>query len=392
MDLFSSCKNCKRCRRRRRNLSPRDADDENNDDVIKTGNTSRRGRVVVDVDNGGGSGCCSAAVMYFYAGSRTGNGAGGPEIGSGRRRPDGGRSRVKFGAETEIASSSPPAPAVDGDRTGSSFGGGGSSNELPVVTSILKNSSGDSPASNSSGSRRGRSPASGQSPSVIRSSSSSTAISGPCPEKRASFNEAVDVIVADDSGRPIVADHIRLKRGPEDDTTDAASPTSGRRRTAGPPPSACRRPAPVMMVYPPASRCRHAFSLASADVQRRPDGSKYLRAVIRPTLEAAVASTTVDGGPAGGGGGVDPASTGCRRPPGLDERLVVRAAGRGSRLIVGAYRPEPLGDGTNYLRQYIDRFRLPHIIETRTIRANLAPTGVLVVTASINDSSDTDSD
>jgi len=88
------------------------------------------------------------------------------------------------------------------------------------------------------------------------------------------------------------------------------------------------------MVFPPASRCRHAFQLASTDVERRPDGSRYLRAVIRP---AAVS----DGGVGDDG----------RQIRSADERVVVRAAGRGSRLVVGAYRPEPLGDGTNYLRQ-----------------------------------------
>jgi len=42
--------------------------------------------------------------------------------------------------------------------------------------------------------------------------------------------------------------------------------------------------------------------------------------------------------------------------------------------------------------QYVDRFLLPHAIETTTIQANRAPTGDLVVTAAINDSSEEDSD
>jgi len=40
----------------------------------------------------------------------------------------------------------------------------------------------------------------------------------------------------------------------------------------------------------------------------------------------------------------------------------------------------------------VDRFALPHAIETTTIQANRAPTGDLVVTATINDSSEEDSD
>ena len=42
--------------------------------------------------------------------------------------------------------------------------------------------------------------------------------------------------------------------------------------------------------------------------------------------------------------------------------------------------------------QYIDRFSLPHAIETQTIRADMQPTGVLVITAAINESSDTDTE
>ena len=42
--------------------------------------------------------------------------------------------------------------------------------------------------------------------------------------------------------------------------------------------------------------------------------------------------------------------------------------------------------------QYVDRFSLPRVIETQSIRADMQPTGVLVVTAAINESSDTDTD
>jgi len=148
-------------------------------------------------------------------------------------------------------------------------------------------------------------------------------------DKRASFNEAVDVIEADDSGRPVVADSVRLKRSPELNKSTVVHATTnsapGQRRP---------KQAFAKMVFPPASRCRHAFQLASTDVERRADGSRYLRAVIRPAADV----ETADGG--------DGWQTRAQ-----DERVIVRAAGRGSRLVVGAYRPEPLGDGTNYLRQ-----------------------------------------
>jgi len=40
------------------------------------------------------------------------------------------------------------------------------------------------------------------------------------------------------------------------------------------------------------------------------------------------------------------------------------------------------------INQYVDRFPLPYAIETTSIQANRAPTGDLVVTAAINDSSE----
>ena len=215
------------------------------------------------------SDCCAAAAMYFYAAQRR------------QRQP-----------EVDVA------PLERSELTVSTGSSG-------TRASILKKSD-ESPISVSTGRR------------------------SPCVgDKRASFNEAVDVIVADDSGRPVVADSVRLKRSPEVDNSAVVHATTnsaaGQRRA---------KQAFAEMVFPPTSRCRHAFQLASTDVQRRPDGSRYLRAVIRPAADH-------DGNSVNDG----------RQTTSCDERVVVRAAGRGSRLVVGAYRPEPLGDGTNYLRQ-----------------------------------------
>jgi len=127
----------------------------------------------------------------------------------------------------------------------------------------------------------------------------------PCvTEKRASFNEAVDVIVADQTGRQVVADSVRLKRSPEVDTS-AVTSSDG---TAG----QCRaKQAFAEMVFPSASRGRHAFQLASTGVERRADGSRYLRAVIRPAAEQSGRNGASDRQP-------------CRGA--CDERVVVRAA------------------------------------------------------------------
>jgi len=65
------------------------------------------------------------------------------------------------------------------------------------------------------------------------------------------------------------------------------------------------------------------------------------------------------------------------------ESIFVRTARGGTRLLVGAYRPEPLGDGTNYLRQFVDRYRLPHAIDVLSVKANLGDD--LVITAQLFD-------
>jgi len=258
MDLFS-CNNCKRCRRRRTTSSGDETDRPTEVDGRHRHSTNlRRERITIIND------CCAAAAMYFYAAPRR-SGRGG------RRQP-------------EVVDTAP----IDSLEMTASAGHTGCKR-----TSILKKSGDENPISV---------PVGGRSPSVA--------------DKRASFNEAVDVIVADDDGRPVVADSVRLKRSPELDSSSAVTTDSaaGQRRA---------KQAFAKMVFPPASRCRHAFQLASTDVERRADGSRYLRAVIRPAED--------------------------RQDD--DQRVIVRAAGKGSRLVVGAYRPEPLGDGTNYLRQ-----------------------------------------
>jgi len=257
---------CNNCKRcRRRTYSY--GDDDNDADRRRRGTNLRRERITVND-------CCAAAAMYFYAA---------------QRRAGGDRQRQ------------PPLESLELTLSTGTSGG--------ARASILKKPGDESPLSV---------------PAVVGARRSPLVL-----EKRASFNEAVDVIVADDSGRPVVADSVRLKHSPEVDSTAVVHASTdgaaGQRRA---------KQAFANMVFPPASRCRHAFQLASTDVERRADGSRYLRAVIRPAE---------DGDIGRGNGG--------RQTRTHDERVVVRAAGRGSRLVVGAYRPEPLGDGTNYLRQ-----------------------------------------
>lgn len=188
--------------------------------------------------------------------------------------------------------------------------------------SILKNAAGDSPTND-----------------VTKRHSSS----GSAGEKRARFKEAVDVIVHDHHGNAIVKDRVRLKPSVE----CAATTPSERDRVQLF--SACDK------VSRTVARGQGAFSLQSMRIERMHDGRRFLRLVV--VLDEAFTQRSIH----------------------------VCTANGGSRILVGAYRPEPLGDGTNYLRQYVDRFQLPHPIDSLSIKGELDAYGELIITAPLFD-------
>jgi hypothetical protein len=165
-------------------------------------------------------------------------------------------------------------------------------------------------------------------------------------ERRARFKEAVDVIVHDNHGNAIVMDRVKLKAAADDDCNSAR-----------PPPGECDskhlcddRASSAL------ARRRSVFSMRSMRVEVDGSGRKSLRLIV--ALGEAFSERTIH----------------------------VCTARGGSRILVGAYRPEPLGDGTNYLRQYIDRFHLPHPVDALSIHAELDPrSGELVITAPLFD-------
>lgn len=161
-------------------------------------------------------------------------------------------------------------------------------------------------------------------------------------EKRARFKEAVDVIIHDNHGKTIVKDRIRLK--PSVDC--AVTPGERDRKQLF---SADDRASRAV------ARGQGAFSLKSMRMERKNDGRRCLRLVVA----------------------LDEAFT--------ERSIHVCTANGGSRILVGAYRPEPLGDGTNYLRQYVDRFQLPHPIDALSIKGELDQNGELVITAALFD-------
>jgi hypothetical protein len=372
MDFFT-CSNCERSRRR----NSSSGDEENDDATIST-----RQRATLRRGSGGGAAasgcnrislCCATAVMYCYAARwrREGRSRSSKTTGSSRR----GATAQWSSSEGLVASAGnlelPQLHHSSSPKTRTT------TSSSPVRGSILKNSSSSSDFGGyainagacASGLTESLSSADNVSIPNIRRSAS--------PDKRASFNEAVNVIVADETGRQIVADSVRLKPpsscNDEDDDQrdnnrrrtrsrrgDSKSPTSGSGGSGGRKTESrnAKRQHYPTYIYPPASRCRHAFSLASADVECRPDGSRYLRAVIRPTTSGDRNHVTdVQSGDDNAGGRDDPQRRRRTQQQKNDcgitgsERVIVRAAAKGSRLVVGAYRPEPLGDGTNYLKQ-----------------------------------------
>lgn len=163
-------------------------------------------------------------------------------------------------------------------------------------------------------------------------------------ERRARFKEAVDVIVHDNHGNAIAMDRVKLKSAADD--------------SARSPPGECDRKRLSLDDDRASSvfaRRRSVFSLRSMRVELDGNGRRYLRLVV--ALGDAFTERTIH----------------------------VCTARGGSRILVGAYKPEPLGDGTNYLRQYIDRFQLPHPVDALSIRGELDRSGELVITAPLFD-------
>jgi len=164
-------------------------------------------------------------------------------------------------------------------------------------------------------------------------------------ERRARFKEAVDVIVHDNHGNAIIMDRVKLKSAADDSVRQPPSECDGKLLSL----------ADERGTSSAFARRRSVFSMRSMRVERDGSGRRYLRLVV--ALGEAFTERTIH----------------------------VCTARGGSRILVGAYKPEPLGDGTNYLRQYIDRFKLPHPVDALSIRGELTRSGELVITAPLFD-------
>ncbi len=162
------------------------------------------------------------------------------------------------------------------------------------------------------------------------------------PRKRAHFNEDVDVIVHDDAGNEVDTQCVKIKYG-DDSSLDYLEPNMARGRQED-----------LSLDRSPALRDRRnraPLRLDFLDIKRKGDGQRYIKCVIHI------------------GDDFD------------RQRISVRSANGGTRLVLVAYRSEPLGDGTYFWRQYTEKFRLPHAIDPNDVNATLHSAGDLVIEA-----------
>ena len=184
-------------------------------------------------------------------------------------------------------------------------------------------------------------------------------------KKRARFNETVDVILQDDNGEPLCAQFVPIKYDDDDDAGGApsdccrlkgngmATAANGGAPGGGDGDKANGPGAPTEGAPRRANRRPNPYSIRMdfMDIKRNDEGQRYLKCVIFIGEE-------------------------------FDRRrITVRTAMGGSRLVLIAYKTEPLGDGTYYWQQFVEKFRLPHAIDPHQVNAVMHSAGDLVIEA-----------
>lgn len=69
----------------------------------------------------------------------------------------------------------------------------------------------------------------------------------------------------------------------------------------------------------------------------------------------------------------------------LEERISVRSLCGGQKLAVTAYKYEPLGDGSKYLRRFCQRYALPYSVDPYEVRAAFGEHGQLTIEAPLRE-------
>ncbi|KAK2147702.1 hypothetical protein LSH36_540g01068 [Paralvinella palmiformis] len=194
-------------------------------------------------------------------------------------------------------------------------------------------------------------------------------------KKRARFNETVDVILQDDNGEPLCAQFVKIKYDDDGGSSDGGAssgcgvclrgghqmatahrdgtngPSSPGEGSTGGNSSSGGRPRGAAAANRRRTANPDSIRMDLMDIKRNADGQRYLKCVIFIGEE-------------------------------FDRRrITVRTAMGGSKLVLVAYRTEPLGDGTYYWQQFVERFRLPHAIDPHQVNAVMHSAGDLVIEA-----------
>ena len=162
--------------------------------------------------------------------------------------------------------------------------------------------------------------------------------------KMARFREDVDVYHHDDEGLLAFKNCVQLKAGgklrkkriPSEDDDDMLEPEEEDEDDLR------------VCVSPSTQRKKQLFSVEEVEVMRK-QGQKHLKLVVNLGRRLA------------------------------DAKISLRALKDGSKLILTVQKMEPLGDGTEYLRTYVDRFALPQPINCDVITANMEKNGWLSI-------------
>ena len=155
--------------------------------------------------------------------------------------------------------------------------------------------------------------------------------------KQARFHEDVDVFHHDAEGKLAFKNCVRLKPG------DAGWKWTNQEWDDD--------AFPGLAIAKPTHSRKHIFPVEDVEVRWADDNKKYLRLVINLGRKLS------------------------------EGRISLRALKDGSKLILTVQILEPLGDGTEFMRQYMDRFVLPQPIHSERIEATPGGNGKLVVEA-----------
>lgn len=156
-------------------------------------------------------------------------------------------------------------------------------------------------------------------------------------KKQARFSESVSVIVHDLDGHQLLKDEVRLKVPDSPDGQTLVCPN----------------------YVDPKKHLEKPFEIDSMEVDHR-NGLGFLKVVVYLGIEY------------------------------INDRVEIHSGKLGQSLVIIAYKLEPLGDGTNYYKRYMQKFRLSEPVNPFAIEARLLRDGYVKIRAPLASLDDDD--